>query len=464
MKPSYEQLEAKLRETQELLKKALERIVFLEKEVDRLKDQLNKNSKNSSKPPSTDQKSNTQDKPKNPRGSRPGRNRVSFPPERIDKVVECMQDTCPCCTSKMSPGAVFETLQQVELPKVQAVVTEYILRKSSCKACGQIVYGELPKGIPHSAFGPNLMGLLGSLTGAFHLSKRDAIQLIKDIYDIDIGIGSVPNIEEKVTLALDPIYERIQGHILEGKFCKYFDETPWRDRGKRNYVWIATSDRAAVYSIDIHRNEAAFKKIIRGKDLKEEAMISDRYAVYVGKSNKHQFCLAHLIREFKAFAEKCNEDGRIGLSLQTLLSLACHEHKEYKEGRQDKSQRNRKIGKVRKKVEKSLCDGVGNGSDKLSGLCDRLLNAMENLWMFTKIEGMEPTNNLAERDLRKIVLWRKKSYGTRSDRGKRFVERITTITQTLRKNGQNVIKYIQEAIRSFFQGTKPKLINPSLGF
>lgn len=52
--------------------------------------------------------------------------------------------------------------------------------------------------------------------------------------------------------------------------------------------------------------------------------------------------------------------------------------------------------------------GLANGSDKLSGLCDRLLKDFNKLWTFTKIDGMEPTNNLAERDLRKLVIWRKK--------------------------------------------------------
>ena len=99
----------------------------------------------------------------------------------------------------------------------------------------------------------------------------------------------------------------------------------------------------------------------------------------------------------------------------------------------------------------------------MHGVCGRLLDNFQKLWMFIE-EGMEPTNNLAERDLRKLVIWRKKSYGTRSERGKRFVERITTVSQTLRKQGMNVLKFIQSSIENLnCQKTAP-LINQELGF
>lgn len=83
------------------------------------------------------------------------------------------------------------------------------------------------------------MGLLATLTGVLHLAKREAVFLIKELYDVDISIGSVPNIEERVSQALDPIY----CFVIESKFCKHFDETSWRDQGKRHYVWLVASIR-----------------------------------------------------------------------------------------------------------------------------------------------------------------------------------------------------------------------------
>ena len=106
------------------------------------------------------------------------------------------------------------------------------------------------------------MGLLATLTGVLHVVKREAIQLIQDLYNIDMGTGSVPNVKEKVSTALTPIYDRIHHFVMRHEFCTHFDETGSRDRGKRHFVWLATCQQAAVYRIDRNRSTAAFKRLI----------------------------------------------------------------------------------------------------------------------------------------------------------------------------------------------------------
>ena len=109
-----------------------------------------------------------------------------------------------------------------------------------------------------------------------------------------------------------------------------------------------------------------------------------------------------------------------------------------------------RLGHLKRRVEYWLEDGHAKGSDKLSGMCATLLDNFDKLWTFTKVDGMEPTNNLAERDLRKVVIWRKKSHGTRSRRGEVFVERITSVAETLKRHGKNILHYIEQAVRSFY--------------
>ena len=92
------------------------------------------------------------------------------------------------------------------------------------------------------------------------------------------------------------------------------------------------------------------------------------------------------------------------------------------------------------------------------------MDSFEKLWAFTRIPGAEPTNNMAERDLRKLVIWRRKSYGTRSDRGKKFVERITTVAHTIRKQCGNVLRFVQQAVESFYLRVQPPLISETMGF
>jgi transposase len=465
MKPTYEQLEEKLRRAEGLLARALEEIIGLHEKIAKLEDQIKRNSKNSSKPPSTDHKSNTPDTDQKPqRHSRAGKARPPFSPDKIDKHLQCTQDNCPHCGSSQIQlsGQSPEVLQQAELPEIKAIITEYQLQKYRCEGCGKNSTASLPLGVPDSAFGPKLMGLLATLTGVLHVAKREAIQLIKDLYDIDVGIGSVPNVEARVAAALDPIYDRIHKFVIQHKFCTHFDETGWRDQGKRHFAWLATCQHAAVYRIDRHRSKAAFQRLI-GQESWEAPAVTDRYAVYSAFKD-HQFCLAHLIREFKAYGEREGPDKAMGLALEHELRLSCGIHKEYREGKILLAQRNRRLGVRKRRVKYWLEDGLANGSDALAKICGALLDKFEKLWSFARISGMEPTNNMAERDLRKLVIWRKKSYGTRSDRGKKFVERVTTVAQTIRKHSGNVLRFIQRAVECFYSQALPPLISEAMGF
>ncbi len=466
MKPSYEELESDLQRTQaelsqtqvelsqtrtefskiqNLLKQALE-------EIARLKEQIKLNSTNSSKPPSTDQKSNTSnDGKKRKNMGRPGVARALFSPEQIDQQIRCTRKQCPHCgaSSLQLSGQSSEIIQQAELPEVKAVITEYELLKYSCISCGKHSTASLPPGVPDSAFGPKLMGFVATLTGVFHLAKREAITLIKELYGVDIGVGSIPNIEERVAKTLDPLYQQINEYIIESKLCKYFDETGWRDRGKRHFVCLASSENAAFYMIDRHRNTEAFQRLV-GKDVKGLTAVTDRYGVYRQLGDMHQYCLAHLIREFRKYAERDGPDQQIGEELAKGFSQVCGIHGKYRSEQLSFSQRNKRLGHQKKRIERWLYEGFANGSDELSKLSTNLLDHFSHLWVFAKHKRMEPTNNLAERDLRKLVIWRKKSYGTRSERGKRFVERITTIAQTLKKQGKNILKVMQEIVENFY--------------
>ena len=355
-----------------------------------------------------------------------------------------------------------EAFQQAELPEVRAIVTEYLLHKYRCNGCGKRSAADLPTGVPDSAFGPRLMGLFATLTGVLHVAKREAIQLMKDLYDVDIGLGSAPNIEERVTNALDSVYRRIHNLVIDGTFCKHFDETTWRDSGKRYYAWVASCSMAAFFKLYTNRSRKAFKELVE-RDADGFEAVTDRYAVYATIGKFHQYCLAHIIRDFRRYAERDGSDGEIGEALAYEFARVCGIHKNYREGEVSLKQRNMRIGHCKRQIEFWLSDGFANGSDKLSGLCNNLLDNFNKLWIFTRVHGMEPTNNLAERDLRKLVIWRKKSFGTRSGRGQRFVERITSVVETVKRHGKNALRFIQDAVANFFAGQPAPHICESLG-
>jgi transposase len=463
MKPTYEQLETELAETKKKLQETTELLKLALEEIATLKEKLNLNSKNRSKPPSSDQKANTSQKEPKSRKPRKGVARQAFPPEKVDETIECTRENCPHCGSRsIEKSGLPEALQQAELPEVRAVVTEYLLHKYHCKDCGRKSAADLPKGIPDSAFGPRLMGLFATLTGGLHVAKREAIQLMKDLYDVDIGLGSASNIEERVSKALDPVYRRIHKLVIEGSFCKHFDETSWRDSGRRHYAWVASCSMAAFFRLHTNRSRQAFEELV-GKSAGGFQAVTDRYSVYATIGKFHQFCLAHLIRDFRRYAERDGPDGEIGKAMAHELARVCGIHKDYREEEISLRQRNMRIGHRKRQVEFWLDDGFANGSDKLSVLCETLLNDFSKLWTFTKVKGMEPTNNVAERDLHKLMIWRKKSFGTRSNRGQRFVERITSVVETAKRHGKNALNFVQTAVSRFFAGQSAPHICESLG-
>ena len=200
-----------------------------------------------------------------------------------------------------------------------------------------------------------------------------------------------------------------------------------------------------------------------GRKVKGFEAVTDRYSVYATIGKNHQYCLAHIIRDFRRYSERDGPDSEIGEALVDEFARVCRIQKDYRKREISLKQRNMRIGHRKRQVEFWLTDGFANGSDKLSRLCKSLLEAFDRLWTFTRVQGMEPTNNLAERDLRKLVIWRKKSFGTRSDRGQRFVERITSVGETVKRHGQNTLLFIQNAVANFFAGKPAPYICENLG-
>ncbi|MCX8491249.1 MAG: IS66 family transposase, partial [Cyclobacteriaceae bacterium] len=384
-------------------------------------------------------------------------------PDQIDHFHVCTLDCCPGCGSNdIVDQEQPLVLQQVELPEVKAFTTQFNCTKYRCTSCGEKSFASLPKGIPNSAFGPRLMALVATLTGVFHLAKRDAIRLVEDLYGIKISEGSVINVEERVATALNEPYDRIHRYVMNSVLPKHFDETSWRNQGKNNWAWVATTTVATCFRIDVSRSKEAFKRF--ASSLNSAPIVTDRYSAYKDLEQPHQYCLAHLIRDFRKYAERKGPDGKIGAVIEQELLQMCRTQREFREGKITRRSGDTRFRHQKMRLEDHFMDGLANGSDDLSSLCDRLYEERDKLWVFSQFTDVDSTNNLAERALRRLVLWRKKSYGTRSDRGKYFVERISTVGETIRKAGSNIFAFIIEAVTAFYHGKTAPLVVPANGF
>lgn len=453
MKPTYDELFALV----QILSKAnfeyQQTIKRLEKRITELEEQLNLNSKNSSKPPSQDQKNSKE--PPRKGGAKPGHkgnHRQLLPPEQVDAFQECIQKNCPCCGSEKVESLAKEVTlwQQVEIPTKIAYVTQYERKPFCCKSCGHEGIAALPEGIEESAFGPKLKSLIASCTGNFHLSKRETQALLKDFLGIRLSVGSVSNIEGQTSKLLQAAYENISHVVLKGKVV-HLDETGWRESGQNHFVWVASCASAVFYRIDPHRNREARNKLV-GKSY-HQPTVTDRYGVYNDLHGAHQYCLAHFKRELKRFSERNGYDGQWGSKALEILNHVFRHWALYRKLKISRSQLKNRCLRQKAELKDLLIFGGWYeklSSQKLRRFCQDIFKKFDRLWTFLRVESMEPTNNQAERDLRKMVLWRKKSFGTKSHRGQRFVERIKTVAMTLHRQKQSLFFYLTSVFQAAF--------------
>ncbi len=299
MKPTYEELEAKIQKLELHIQK-------LERYIQTLEEHLGLNSQNSSKPPSTDQK--TDHNPPRKGGAQEG-HPGHFRPLRVaHKIIEHKPATCSRCGScnlRIGKAWIF---QQTELPTIELEVTEYRCFRAVCRDCNNRQAALPPPGIEPSAFGPRLSAAITMLTGAYHMGKRRAKGLLSSLLGTEISLGSISNIEGRMVQGLKETQEEIREKVIESKEPKGIDETGWRQEASRRTAWIVSTAQGAYYSILPSRGRKALKKILRHK--LQTPVTTDRYAVY--QFRRHQWCLAHIQRDFKRIRERSGPDGPLG--------------------------------------------------------------------------------------------------------------------------------------------------------
>jgi hypothetical protein len=249
--------------------------------------------------------------------------------------------------------------------------------------------------------------------------------------------------------ALEQPVEELKAYIPQQPVVRA-DETSHKQQGNKMWMWLATTLLVAVFIIRARRcTEAA-------KDLLGEAfagiLISDRYASYNWiKTSCRQFCWAHLKRDMQKISERSGKVGKIGDDILDYIRRMFRLWHELKAGKISRQTFQTAMLPIRKNIERLLTEGTTCGHAKTANTCKNILKHKAALWSFVMFEGVEPTNNLAEQQLRFYVLWRKSSFGTQSERGNRFVERMMTVTATCKLQGKNRYAFITAAIDAHFK-------------
>ena len=423
----------------------LKRFEALETEVKRLREQLDTNSKNSSKPPSQDPfRSKRSSKPsgrkQGAQPGHPGHSRALVPPDQVVKMIDLFPLSCPnCAGTNLDPEAIStECRQVVELPEFKPDVTQYNIHTCRCEKCGKHVRADIPIEAERG-FGPRLMGFLTMLAGEGPLSKRKVCS-ITGYLGVKISLGGLCNIHKLAAALLEKPFEEIKDVVLSAEDMNG-DETGWFLRAKRCWVWTGASPNATFFQIDPSRSQEAFKRVFGGF---ENTLTTDRYGAYNLYEGAKQTCLAHILRDFTKMSERSSADGSIGRILLGELQETFGHWKRFKNSELTRIELQKTTQQHIENIKDALSVGasaeqIGN---KSQALCCDLLNRFSTLWTFLEQEGVEPTNNLAERGLRPFVIARKLSNGSQSEWGIKFSERIMTVVCTLKQRAENVFEYL----------------------
>lgn len=439
--------------------------------LENAEEKLQTNSRNSSKPPSADIHKNKQERryPKSRKkstkkqGAQPGHKgngRKLMPTEEVDAVVVCLPPSnCQCGGGIKAEPTKNRRHQVHELPVVKPIVTEYQRIFGRCTCCDKHHFGDLPIGVPTGMLGVRAIATIATHTGKYHMSKRMTQAAFADHYGLEMSVGTVSNAEKITAEALEKPTQEVVEYIQNAE-VKHADETGHKQKGNKRWMWVASTVLVAVFLIRTTRATLEAKALLG--DVFRGILVSDRYSSYTYiDDSQRQFCWAHLLRDFIKISERSGQSGRSG---EQLLAYSRRMFKlwwRYREGHLSRAKLIVVMKRIQEGLEKTLEEGTRCGHNKTEGTCKRILKHKTALWTFVTREGVDPTNNIAEQIIRGYVMWRKTSFGTQSDRGDRYVERIMTASTCCRLQNQNLPEYLSKAIYAHISGKSYPSLLPS---
>jgi transposase len=438
------------------------RIAGLEKKLEKL------TPKNSSIPPSTQHPhAKEQPKPKKlkaktgkKQGGQPGHPRTTrplVPTEDCDEVKTLRPRQCRKCNARLKGNDPEPLRHQVfELPEIKPLVTEYQQHRLICEGCSTQTCAPLPKDVPTGQCGPRLAAFTGLLMGHFRQSKRRAASFLGDLLNIPCSPAWTVKIQNRVSDALAQPYEELRSELQNQKQL-FVDESPTKQNKSKAWLWVAVAPWFAVFGIFLTRKRVALRALVG--NYSGIIINCDRAKMYFN-GKRLQWCWAHLKRDIQKLIDSQDKQvKRLGHDLMRQQRLLFEQWHAYKANKISWNSFQKKVAPIRKEFDSLLLRGRHSGNKRLIGMCKELYKHRSWLWTFTEIEGIEPTNNTAERALRPAVIYRKLSFGTQSASGSRFIERILTVSETCRLQNRSPFQYLVAAMKAHFsQQTPPSLL------
>jgi len=478
--PSREQLQREnerlLRQIEDLRRKVAERdqqIADAEKQIADLERQLaarKKNSTNSSKPPSSDGLAGEQ----RPRGHKhkskrkpgaqpghPGHHRRLAPLAEVSAIEVLLPEQCGHCGANLpqkpgkAPTAGEPRRHQVtEVPAVKAHITEYQFPNVVCGHCGKATHAPLPEEMA-GQFGPRLTALIAYWTVVCRLPRRLVEAMLADVLGIEISLGSTQKAWEEVSQAVEQPVQQLQEQLPRAAVLNV-DETGWRTNGDKRWLWALVAHQFVFYVVASSRGAAVLVSLLGA--VFRGILCSDRWVVYLTyHAGGMQLCWAHLKRNILGIAADARSPSarrfcRDALAIVARLFRLWYRFRGDLRDRRgnpqplDRRQLILKSIPLQKKLFALAEAHLDDADREVRNLATALFVHFQRLFTFLEEEGVEPTNNVAERTLRTAVQWRKISFGNRSGTGELATARLLTVAQTCKRQQRHVWGYLTDAV------------------
>ena len=445
----------------------------LEARVERHEERLRGSSRNSSLPPSQDPPKTRAQRRAEARakakawarregerkaGGQPGHagaGRKLLPEDQVDEIVDHYPDRCQGCgrafgDQERSPSGRYGRHQVAELPPIMASLSEHRTHRLRCPRCTRCTSATLPAEVAGSAFGPRLQAAIVTLSARNRVSRRDLSELVGELFGTRLASGTVDAICQRASAALADPHERLVASVLEADAVNV-DETGWFRAGEGRTLWTAATPGAAVFRVAENRHRDRLEELLGDY---AGIVCSDRWWAYDHLDpESRQVCWQHLTRDFRRHAEGMAEQkqfGEAGLALTGRLFSAWHDFQDHRD--------RRRLARETKPIQRelrTLLDRAGRKSTRTRYhrvFANKLLKIWPALWTFVAVDGVEPTNNAAERALRGPVIHRKLSHGSRSEQGERFAERALSASVTCRLQRRSLFTYLTELLTAHARG------------
>jgi hypothetical protein len=448
-----------------------------------LREQIQRNSQNSSKPPSQDlgkgfkpKEKKGKGKPRGAQGGHEGHEQAFYPVEACETVEDYYPEHCIECHAVLQgkdPNPY--RVQNIEIPVVAPVVREHRFHALTCGCCGSETRAWDDGIINSSRYGERVVAQVGVLSGQYRQSHRMVQELLRELFGVELSVGSINQLRQESSASLAAVVEAAHGYVQQQAQVN-MDETSFAQgnndgqnpQQRKGWLWVMVTPLVSCFAVFLSRSSQVCQELLG--DRFTGIVSSDRFSAYNGlEIAQRQVCWAHLKRDFTQIAERSGIAGDLGQALLKQQRLLFEQWYRVRDGTLSRTDFAQVVQPIRDQVHQLLTEGASYDIApkekmplaKTVRTCQQLLKVEPALWAFVTSEGVEPTNNAAERALRPAVLWRKNSFGSQSAEGSLFVARMLTVVTSLRAQNRPVLEYLVQACRATRQGQPAPSLLPT---